>query len=319
MDDQRCPEYSGQPGLQDASPGLKTDYKVPPPGYSGAGSVRFPVQHQPVHKQPGGPARGPWVPAPPLPSDCPPGLECLNQVNEVLVHQQIDLLEVIIHIETNNKYEIKNRLGQKIYFVMEDTGCCTRNCCGGYRPFSMRILDLMGREVITMEKPLKCDCCCCSCCLHQVEIYAPPGTPIGYVIQTRHPYLPKFTIQNENKKDILRIIGPFFACKCCGDVDFEIKSLDEENVVGKISKQWTGFVREAFTDYSDFDIQFPVDLDVKMKAVMLGACFLIMLLYCVYKYSHAPHNISVNNGPDIRQCSYKIIMELKNSCCLMTS
>lgn len=59
----------------------------------------------------------------------------------------------------------------------------------------------------------------------QIKIYAPPGTPIGYVIQTKHPYVPKFTIQNENKKDMLRIIGPFFACKCCGDVDFEVRDM----------------------------------------------------------------------------------------------
>lgn len=55
----------------------------------------------------------------------------------------------------------------------------------------------------------------------------------------------------------------------------QLKSLDEESVVGKISKQWSGFVREAFTDADNFGVQFPLDLDVKMKAVMLGACFLI--------------------------------------------
>lgn len=46
--------------------------------------------------------------------------------------------------------------------------------------------------------------------------------------------------------------------------------------VGKISKQWSGFVREAFTDADMFGISFPIDLDVKIKAVLLGACFLIV-------------------------------------------
>lgn len=50
-------------------------------------------------------------------------------------------------------------------------------------------------------------------------------------------------------------------------------------MVGKISKQWTGLVRELFTDVDNFGIQFPLDLDVKMKAVMLGACFLIVSLF----------------------------------------
>jgi hypothetical protein len=46
--------------------------------------------------------------------------------------------------------------------------------------------------------------------------------------------------------------------------------------VGKISKQWSGLLREAFTDADYFGITFPMDLDVKMKAVMMGACFLIV-------------------------------------------
>jgi hypothetical protein len=35
-------------------------------------------------------------------------------------------------------------------------------------------------------------------------------------------------------------------------------------------------LREAFTDADYFGITFPMDLDVKMKAVMIGACFLIV-------------------------------------------
>lgn len=53
-------------------------------------------------------------------------------------------------------------------------------------------------------------------------------------------------------------------------------SLDETSVIGRISKQWTGFEAEAFTDADNFGLQFPMDLDVKIKAVILGACFLIV-------------------------------------------
>ncbi|XP_034852306.1 phospholipid scramblase 1 isoform X2 [Mirounga leonina] len=216
---------AGYPGPQAGYPGPQAGYSIPPAGYSGAGPVGFPVQHQPGYNLPGGPAGVPCMPAPPPPLDCPPGLEYLSQIDQILIHQQIELLEVLTGFETNNRYEIKNSFGQRIYFAAEDTDFCTRNCCGASRPFTMRILDNMGQEVITLERPLKCDSCCFPCCLQ------------------------------------------------------EIKSLDEENVVGKISKQWTGFMREAFTDADNFGIQFPLDLDVKMKAVMLGACFLIDFMF----------------------------------------
>lgn len=46
--------------------------------------------------------------------------------------------------------------------------------------------------------------------------------------------------------------------------------------VGKITKQWSGLAREAFTNVDNFGINFPMDLDVRIKAVMLGACMLIV-------------------------------------------
>ena len=45
------------------------------------------------------------------------------------------------------------------------------------------------------------------------------------------------------------------------------------------SKQWSGLLREAFTDSDIFGISFPMDLDVRMKAVLLAACFLIDFMY----------------------------------------
>ena len=53
-------------------------------------------------------------------------------------------------------------------------------------------------------------------------------------------------------------------------------SRDGETEVGKISKQWTGFLREGFTDADNFGATFPMDLDVKMKAVLLAGVFLIV-------------------------------------------
>lgn len=59
-------------------------------------------------------------------------------------------------------------------------------------------------------------------------------------------------------------------------------SKDKTTVVGRISKQWSGLLREAFTDADYFGITFPMDLDVRMKAVMIGACFLIVSKMCIY-------------------------------------
>uniref|UniRef100_A0A4W5KUP3 Phospholipid scramblase n=1 Tax=Hucho hucho TaxID=62062 RepID=A0A4W5KUP3_9TELE len=115
--------------------------------------------------------------------------------------------------------------------------------------------------------------------LSQLEVQAPPGNTVGYVVQQWHPFSPKFIIENEHREAVLRLHGPFCGWSCLPDVDFEIVTMDEVDKIGKISKQWTGLLREAFTDADNFGIQFPMDLDVKMKAVMIGACFLIDFMF----------------------------------------
>ncbi|XP_054691096.1 phospholipid scramblase 1 isoform X1 [Grus americana] len=255
-------------------------FQVQPMGVP-AGLAVPPIQNQPIVKE-----GTIWMPVPPPLPNCPPGLEYLTQIDQILIHQQIELLEILTGFETNNKYEIKNTLGQRVYFAAEDNDCCTRNCCGPSRPFTIRIIDNLGHEVITLQRPLRCSSCCFPCCLQELEVQAPPGTPVGYVVQNWHPCLPKFTIQNEKRMDILKIVGPCVVCSCCEDIHFEVKSVDETASVGRISKQWTGFLKEAFTDADNFGITFPMDLDVKMKAVMIGACFLIDFMF----FEHAGDN-----------------------------
>ncbi|KAL7879513.1 hypothetical protein SRHO_G00017670 [Serrasalmus rhombeus] len=219
------------------------------------------------------------MPVPQRPPGCPPGLEYLTQIDQLLVHQKIELAEVILGWETNNKYLVKNTLGQQVFYVAEENNCCNRQFCGPMRSFVLHVQDNMGQEVMTLLRPYRCSACCCPCCLQELEVQAPPGTPIGYVVQNWHPFLPKFTVQNERREGVLKIKGPFCACNCCSDVNFEIMSMDETANVGRICKQWTGILREAFTDADNFGIKFPMDLDVKIKAALFGACFLIDFMY----------------------------------------
>ncbi|KAF5895040.1 phospholipid scramblase 2-like, partial [Clarias magur] len=253
-----------------------------------------PNPNQPVMYQPG-PGGPPQQPAPmsaygggaasssvpsaatPLsvPVGIPPGLEYLAQIDQILIHQKVELLEAFIGFETNNQYEVKNSMGQKIYKAKEKNDCCTRNCCGSLRSFDMKIKDNMDREVIRMIRPYRCASCWFPCCLQELEVQAPPGTTIGYVTQDWHPCYPKFSIKGANKETLMKLEGPCLACNCCGDVVFELKGKDGGGSIGQIRKQWSGLLKEAFTDADNFGIQFPLDMDVKMKAVLMGACFLI--------------------------------------------
>ncbi|KAM6442778.1 phospholipid scramblase family member 5-like isoform 1-T1 [Liasis olivaceus] len=209
----------------------------------------------------------------------PPGLEYLRQLDQIIIHQQVELLQVILGTETCSKYEIKNHMGQRVYFAVEENDFFDRNFCAPLRSFTIRITDNTGQEVITVNRPLRCSSCWFPCYLQQLEVQSPPGTTIGYVVQKWDPLLPVFTIRNGNNEDVLKITGPYVTCGCFGDVDFEVKSVNDMSTIGKISKYWSGFVNNIFTNTANFGIQIPVDLDVKIKAVMIGACFLLDLMF----------------------------------------
>jgi len=232
--------------------------------------------------------------APPhLPPGCPPGLQYLTMVDQLLIKQKVEILEAMTGFETANKYEVLNSLGQNVYKAKEDSDCCTRNCCGPGRCFDMNITDLMGEEVIHLNRPLRCQACCFPCCLQEMEVSSPPGNVIGTISQQWSILYPRFLIKDELGTPVLKIEGPCWTCSCCGsDVEFNVLSVQTGEMVGKITKQWTGLGKEMFTDADNFGINFPLDLDVKVKATLLGALFLIDFMY----FEHSNNNNNNHNN-----------------------
>ena len=213
--------------------------------------------------------------------NCPPGLEYLMQIDQLLVQQKIELLEILTGWEQANKYVVKNTLGQQVYFAAEVSECCERQWCGPNRSFKMSIIDNAGREVMCMQRPLRCGYgCCCESWRPYMEVEAPPGNVIGYVKAEGCAFAwPKFLIMDANMQPVLRIHTPCCGVGCCQcSPQYPVRSLDGQDV-GQIQKQWSGLTKEFFTDADNFGISFPMDLDVKVKATMLGALFLIDFLF----------------------------------------
>ncbi|KAK8782104.1 hypothetical protein V5799_016566 [Amblyomma americanum] len=153
---------------------------------------------------------------------CPPGLEYLTAIDQLLVHQKVEILEAFLGFETQNKYTIKNSMGQKVYKAVEDTDCCSRNCCGPNRPFDIKLTDNAGNEVIHLQRDLRCSSCCFPCCLQRLEVSSPPYTPIGYVVQEWSILTPKFRVENSDGECVLKIEGPICTWSICGDVEFKV-------------------------------------------------------------------------------------------------
>merc|ERR1719361_3108385 len=123
---------ANQPGWTDPNAGA---YPPPgPPGYPPSGQPGYPPpgQYPPPAGQPGYPPPAgapvtvqPGTYQPPIPMtqqappiqyeavNCPPGLEYLTQVDQLLVKQKVELLEAFLGCETKNKYKIKKLHGTR--------------------------------------------------------------------------------------------------------------------------------------------------------------------------------------------------------------
>ncbi|KAB1283642.1 Phospholipid scramblase 4 [Camelus dromedarius] len=206
--------------------------------------------------------------------------EAQKALDNIHVLQHFEPLEMITHFETNNRYDIKNNLGQMVYFVAEDTDDYTRNAYRTLRPFVLRVTDCLGQEIMTLQRPFRCTCCCfcCPSARQELEVQCPPGVTIGFVAEHWNLCRAVYSIQNEKKEDMMGVRGPCSTYGCGSDSVFEVKSLDGVSSIGSITRKWNGML-STMSDADHFEIHFPLDLDVKMKAMIFGACFLIDFMY----------------------------------------
>ena len=64
----------------------------------------------------------------------------------------------------------------------------------------------------------------------------------------------------------------------CRPGDFDVYTSDDVHI-GKVAKEWGGYIQETRTEADNFGIEFPIDLDIKCKTVILGALFLIVSVF----------------------------------------
>lgn len=91
---------------------------------------------------------------------------CLTMTSSLYV---LFIHAALVGFESNNKYEVRNVMGQNVFYAVEENDCLSRQCCGPLRPFNIHVLDNFGQEVISVTRPLKCMSCFFPCCLQEVS------------------------------------------------------------------------------------------------------------------------------------------------------
>ena len=161
----------------------------------------------------------------------------------------------------------------QVYWAQENTECCTRQCCGAHRPFTIHIHDPTGKTVMHLNRPVRMNsawCCCLlpiNCCfLQDMEVTDINNQVLGRVVQRYSLCNPWFDLQDTNGDVLASIRGPYCTWACFGDVQFELLAAGTHNPIGQVTKKWGGIVREDFLRNADnFACVWPMDLPIKTK------------------------------------------------------
>ncbi|XP_068229315.1 phospholipid scramblase 1-like [Palaemon carinicauda] len=209
----------------------------------------------------------------------PPGLEYLAQLDQVIIKQIISACELLSGCEVKNRYILVNSMGQEFLYATENSDFCSRQCCGNSRSFELPFVDNNDVEVLRVSRPLKCNSCCTPCCNQEMEISA-NGQLLGSMHQEWNFCMPMgttYSVKNASGDGVFKIVAPCCPCSCGSDVVFEV--IGSDGPMGSIRRTWRGLCTECCTDADNFCITFNSNLDVRYKALMLGAAFLIDFIY----------------------------------------
>jgi len=212
-----------------------------------------------------------------IPLGSPQSLHALASLDFLLVKKKIELMEAISGCETKNRYHIFNRSEQELFTAKEDTDWCTRQICGQARPVELPVMNSGGEQVLNISRPYRCQGCCFPCYLQMAEV-STGGSQLGSVEQEWSFLLPNLVIKDEGGNPIFRLSLPNW-CVCCDDLLYKIYSEQDGSEVGGITRKWPGFCKQALTEACHYELYFPGDLDIKMKATLLGALFLVDFMY----------------------------------------
>jgi len=190
-------------------------------------------------------------------------MEQLQALDSLAVKQKKEMGEILTGFETKNRYSVINPMGSELYFAEEVGGSfLTRTFLKAARPFTIELNGSSGGQtVLTLKRPFRWF-------FYELSVYGSGGNLLGSIKRQFDLLRRVYSVMDANGQEMFQLFGPILH-----PWTFRIMKQGEE--IGKITKKWSGMLKESFTDADNFGVMFPAGIDVNQKAVLLGAVFLI--------------------------------------------
>jgi hypothetical protein len=189
-------------------------------------------------------------------------LERLSSTSGLVVRQSKEWGEILTGFETKNKYVISDVSGERLFLAVEEDGSMLlRWFLKALRPFSIAVFTEDGHEVLRVVRPFRFY-------FHRAEVVGLQGESLGLIERRFSIFRRVYSVHDRSGLEVYQLFGPILH-----PWTFQIRKNGVE--CGKITKKWSGLMKEGVTDADNFGVMFPADGDVESKALFLGAVFLI--------------------------------------------
>lgn len=189
-------------------------------------------------------------------------LNLLSSISAFGISQVKEWGEILTGFEQKNKYEVFDQFGKKVFYAVEVGGSTMgRLFLKALRAFEIHILDSGGNIFLKVKRPFKF-------LFHECFIYDNKDKLLGTVKWEFALIRKKYIVNDEFGNEICRLAAPALKPWTFGITKGGLE-------IGTLRKKWSGFVKEAVTDADNFGIQFNETVNPNLKAVLLGAVFLI--------------------------------------------
>lgn len=188
----------------------------------------------------------------------------LTQHPELYVKQEIEHLEVFTGFETQNRYSVRTPEGQQLLYAFEESGLLGRNLLSSHRPLTVHVVDKNNANVITASRSF-------FWFLSHLNVSDGTGQRIGSM-QRRFSFINrKFDLMDGAGNVIAEMRGPIFR-------PFTFMVYQQGQEIGRVTKQWSGIGREAFTDADTFKVEVDTNrMEQDFSLLMLAAAISIDL------------------------------------------
>ena len=186
----------------------------------------------------------------------------LTRYSELVIRQQIEQMEIFTPFETANRYSVHTSDGAQLMHAYEESGDMTRQFAGSRRPLSIHVVESDGAPVLHASRDF-------FWFRSHLRVDA-DGRRIG-ALNRVFGLGRKFALVDQNDREITRLTSGLFRPHT-----FVAQSAGGE--IARVTKQWSGFGREMFTDADTFVVQFTdTSTDNDFRLLMLASAFAIDL------------------------------------------